>query len=436
MSSELAVAFAAEWPRVVGATLRAFGSVDLAEECAQEAFARAAERLAAGERIDNLGAWATTVARRLAIDALRRERLRDEKLPLLAVDEEPSGEPGGEPNGADHDRLGLIAIACDPALTPEQQIALALRLVCGVPTAGIADFFGVQESTLAARLTRAKKAIAGSRRAFAWPDDEERERRHDAVLTTVYGVYTLSHTAPGGDSLVDARLADLAHTLAAALVVERPRDTEALGLLAIIVLGEGRMPARLREDGMPLTLAEVDRSAWGAERIRIGLRLAARALPGGGRFALQAGIAGVHSAAARWEDTDWGAISTLYFGLVRVWPAPVARLGAVIARSHLGAAECARAADELRDLREAAPAEFRRRVSAALADVEERLGNPAAAVLALDEAAVGERNVALLRFYARSRARLEGPERSSPSHDRPGVDAPHPEPESEAGRAV
>src|SRR6185312_6624939 len=108
--------------------------------------------------------------------------------------------------------------------------------------------------------------------------------------------------------------------------------------LALIVLGEARRPARTMADGMPLTLAEVDRSAWGQQRIREGLELAARALPGGGRFALQAGIAGLHCSARSWQETDWGAIATLYHGLKRVWPAPVVILGSVIAESHRGAA--------------------------------------------------------------------------------------------------
>jgi RNA polymerase sigma-70 factor (ECF subfamily) len=401
MDSELAEAFAEEWPRVVGATLRAFGSLDLAEEAAQEAFVRAAERLAVGDRIGNIGAWATTTAHRIAIDTLRRDRALRTKLPMLAVEEEQQEELGP----AD-DRLGLIFVACDPVLSAEQQIALALRIVCGVPTADIADFFGIPEPTVAARLTRAKKAIARAESHFVWPSARHRETRLDEALTTIYGVYTLGHTAAAGDELMDARLAELAHTLATALVSEHPRNTEVLGLLAIIELGEARSGARTTEDGMPLTLAEVDRSAWGRQRMRDGLALAARALPGGGRFALQAGIAGLHCSAASWEDTDWNAIATLYYGLNRVWPAPIVKLGGIIARSHLGAVELDRAAEELLALRVRAPAEMRRRVSAALGDVEERRGNVEQAVAAFADAADGENNRALVRFYNRAIGRL------------------------------
>lgn len=400
MASDLAAVFAEEWPRVVGATLRAFGSLDLAEESAQEAFARAAERLAAGNTIDNIGAWATTTAHRIAIDILRRDRVLRAKLPMLADDDPDEGVR------SEDDRLGLIFVACDPVLSPEQQIALALRIVCGVTTGDIAAFFGVPEPTVAARLTRAKKAIARSGAAFAWPSARDRALRREQVLTTIYGVYTLGHTAPVGSDLIDGRLAALAQSLAQSVVKEYPSDTEMIGLLAIIVLGEARRPSRTAADGMPLTLAEVDRSAWGQRRIRAGLALAARALPGGGRFALQAGIAGLHSSAPRWEETDWGAIATLYHGLNRVWPAPVVRLGSIVVQSHLGTAELDRAADDLLRLREGASPEFRRRISAALADVEERRGYPCHVVAALRDAARGERNQALLRYYERAVTRL------------------------------
>ena len=401
MNSALETAFAEEWPRVVGAILRAYGSVDVAEESTQEAFARAADRIAAGEELRNIGAWVTTTARHIAVDLLRREAVLQHKLPLFA-------EPEAQEGSAEEidDRLGLIYVACDPLLSPEQQVALALRIVCGVPTADIADFFGTSGATIAARLTRAKQAIARSGERFSWPGTEDRAERLGAALTTIYGVYTLGHTAVAGSDLIDSRLSGLAILLARSIVAEYPGDTEALGLLVLIELGEARGAARTTLDGMPLTLAEVDRSVWGRRRIRRGLELAALALPGGGRFALQAGIAGLHSSAATWAETDWGAISTLYHGLSRVWPAPVVILGGIIARSHLGPSELDRAAVELRRLSGRASAEFDRRVFAALADVEERRGEEGLASEALAAASLGEKNEALLRYYARVSERL------------------------------
>ena len=423
MTSALETAFAEEWPRVVGAILRAFGSVEVAEESAQEAFARAADRIAAGEELRNIGAWVTTTARHVAVDLLRREAALRHKLPLFA-------EPEAREDSAEEfdDRLGLIYVACDPLISPEQQVALALRIVCGVPTADIADFFGTSGATIAARLTRAKQAIARSGERFCWPGPEDRAERRGAALTTIYGVYTLGHTAVAGSELMDSRLSGLALLLARLIVAEYPGDTEALGLLALIELGEARGVARTTLDGMPLTLAEVDRSAWGRQRIRRGLELATLALPGGGRFALQAGIAGLHSSAATWAETDWGAISTLYYGLSRVWPAPVVALGGIIARSHLGPSELDRAAVELRRIIGQEGTELERRIFAALADVEERRGAWAPALEALAAASLGEQNEAVLRYYGRAADRLQ----QRAVND----DAPPSKPESEGSAPV
>lgn len=413
MKPELAASFrdefTREWPRVVGATLRAFGDLELAEDSAQEAFLRAHERIAAGESINNLGAWATTSARRIAIDSLRRDTVLRSKLPLLLIDDAPGGVAGADSDGTEDaatSRLELIFVACHPVLSEEQQIALALRIVCGIPTVNIADFFGLPEATIAARLTRARKAMARAGVPFEWPTEADRVARLNYVLTTIYGIYTLGHTAPRGPSLIDARLTELALSLADSMEAEYPNESEILGLKALIVLGEARRPARIGADGVPISLADADRSAWGHRRIREGLALAAKALPGGGRFALQAGIAGIHSSAPSWEQTDWASIATLYHGLKRVWPAPVVHLGSIVAQSHRGPAELDRAAVELRKLSAGASQDFRRRISAAIADVEDRRGNLAAARRAVAEAMDGEPNEALVRYFLHTDARL------------------------------
>lgn len=401
---------ATEWPRVVGAVLRSFGDLELAEDSAQEAFLKAYERIVAGERIANLGAWATTAARRVAIDTLRRDTAFRSRLPMLVDDETSADVDAPDVGGPDHNaataRRELIVVACNPVLSEEQQIALALRIVCGVSTADIADFFELPEATIAARLTRARKAISRADVPFQWPTDADRAARASHVLTTIYGIYTLGHTAPRGSSLSDTRLTDLALSLADSMVRDYPNDSEVLGLKALIVLGEARRPARIGADGIPIALSDADRSAWGHRRIREGLDLAARALPGGGRFALLAGIAGLHSSAPTWEQTDWASIATLYHGLKRVWPAPVVQLGSLVAESHRGEAELDRAAGELRTLRAGAGADFRRRISAALADVEERRGRLAAAREAIANAVAGEHNEALIAYFTHTDARL------------------------------
>jgi len=420
MKSELAAhfrdEFAQEWPRVVGAVLRSFGDLELAEDSAQEAFLRAHERIASGESINNLGAWVTTSARRIAIDSLRRDTVLRAKLPLL-LPEDSTGASVGADSGVDDDaataRLELIFVACHPVLSEEQQVALALRIVCGIPTVNIADFFGLPEATIAARLTRARKAVARAGVPFEWPTEADRAARLTYVLTTIYGIYTLGHTAPRGPTLIDARLTELALSLADSMEAEYPNEREILGLKALIVLSEARRPARIGADGVPISLADVDRSAWGHQRIREGLALAAKALPGGGRFALQAGIAGIHSSAPTWEQTDWASISTLYHGLKRVWPAPVVHLGSIVAQSHRGPTELDQAAEALRKLSADASEDFRRRVYAAIADVEERRGNLAAAVTAVAEAMNGEPNEALVRYFRHTKARLTDELRNS-----------------------
>ncbi len=399
--------FATEWPRVVGAILRSFGDVALAEDSAQEAFLRAHERLAAGETITNFGAWVTTSARRIAIDSLRRSNVLRAKLHLL-VSDEATEDAGGPSEDVATARRGLIVAACHPVLSEEQQIALALRIVGGVPTADIADFFGLSEATIAARLTRARKAISRAGVQFQWPTDAESMARISHVLTTIYGIYTLGHTAPRGRTLVDARLTELALSLADSLMSEYPNNSEVVGLKALILLGEARRPSRMGSDGIPISLAEVDRSAWAHRRIREGLNLAARALPGGGRFALMAGIAGIHSSAPSWEQTDWASIATLYHGLKRVWPAPVVQLGGIVAESHLFPESPEHSMNELRKLYAVAGPDFRRRISAAIADVEERRGNFAAAREAIADAVDGEPNSALLAYFVRTDTRLAG----------------------------
>ncbi len=416
MAADLATAFAEEWPRVVSAVLRATGDLDLAEDSAQEAFVRLADRLARGEEVRNPGAWATTVARHLAVDELRRRQILRRKLPLL-LDDQP-GDPflGMESlRGIDH-RLELIFVACDPVLSDEQQIALALRIVCGVPTADIATFFGLPEATVAARITRAKKAIGTAGVQFRLLDDADGEAdvkvaRLEQVLTTVYGVYTLGHSAPTGDSVLDGRLVALAVELARSMAREFPEDTEVVGLLAVIELGEARSPGRVGSDGVPLSIRDVDRSAWGRRRVNAGLDLAARALPGGGRFALQAGIAGLHTSAARWQDTDWHSIATLYDGLLRVWPAPVVTLGSIIANSHLDGQDLSASIAAALSLLDGANAGFRRRVMAAVAELYERSGDADAAASTF-AAADGEPNAAVRRYADGEVARLRA--RGSP----------------------
>jgi len=199
-SVEAAVADAhrREWAFVLAATVRVAGDIDLAEECVQDAYAQALTAWPDQGVPTRPGAWLTTVARRRAIDVLRRRTAHDRFLPELVTGEQSVSTPGAESAEVPDDRLRLVFTCCHPALAPEARVALTLRLVCGLTTAEVARMFLVQESTMAARITRAKKKITAARIPYRVPRLEELPERTDAVLTVVHLVFTTGHTAPLG----------------------------------------------------------------------------------------------------------------------------------------------------------------------------------------------------------------------------------------------
>ena len=394
MTTVLEQAFRDEWSRVLANLIRFTGNLDLSEECTQEAFVRAAE--VGLEGTDNPGAWLTTVAKNIAIDRMRREATLARKLPLLAEDLDVPADP---PPPIDDDRLRLTFVACHPQLSEEARIALALRLVCGVATADIASVFLVSEATMAARITRAKKRVASTGARFELPALTELADRIDAVRTTIYLLYTTLHELPRASSTTSGVTATTALSMAAQLVALHPDDPESTGLHALLVLTEARRLGRLSPTGQALSLDEVDRTRWDAELIETGLAEAARALSGGGRFALQAGISGMHSASPTWESTPWPGIVALYDRLIAVWPSPSARLGALIARSYVDGPESA--LTELESLAESVPT---RQLAATRGDLLRRLGRHAEAIAAYEAAARLEPDPLLQGFLLRRAA--------------------------------
>ena len=315
--------------------MRVARDLDLAEECAQEAFARALTTWPDTGVPTRPGAWLTTVARRRALDELRRATVLRRSLPLLVDDNVgPSVEDEiVEPAEIPDDRLRLICTCCHPALSRDAQVALTLRLVCGLTTAEIARAFLVAEPTMAARITRAKKKIAAARIPYRVPPVEELPARIDAVLDVVHLLFTTGHTAPAGADLVRRDLVERALDLARMLRVLLPEDADVAGLLALVLLTDARRATRVAPDGALLLLEEQDRTQWDRGEIDAGVALVREALrrrpPG--RFALQAAIAAVHGEAARWEDTDWNEIVALYDLLIQVWPSPVVALNRAVA---------------------------------------------------------------------------------------------------------
>lgn len=322
-------AYRREWAQVLAATVRVAGDLDLAEECVQEAYIAALERWDTDGVPDRPGAWLTTTARRKALDQLRRHQALQRKIPLLIEPEADETARDEEASVIPDDRLRLVFTCCHPALAPETQVALTLRLVCGLPTPAIARTFLVSESTMAARITRGKKKISLAHIPFVMPTDDDLQERLDAVLTTLHLFFTAGHTASSGDDLVDREVTVRALELGRLLSDLMPGQPEVQGLLALMLLTDSRRTARVDDVGELVLLEDQDRSRWDADEIAEGRLLAARALVGPephGRFALQAAIAAVHARASTWEQTDWPLIVRLYDDLLSVWPSPVVQL--------------------------------------------------------------------------------------------------------------
>jgi RNA polymerase sigma-70 factor, ECF subfamily len=315
---------------VLAATVRVTRDIDAAEEAVQDAYVQALRTWAGDGVPDRPGAWLTTVARRNALNAMRRGRTLAAKLPLLVITEE-----GAMPDPIPDDRLRLIFTCCHPALAREAQVALTLRLVCGVATPDIAQAFLVAETTMAARLTRAKKKIGAARIPYAVPDADQLPERLQAVLTVIHLLYATGHTAPSGGELVRDELTGRALDLARMLRLLLPADREVAGLLALLLAHHARRATRTDADGRLLRLEEQDRSAWNRDLIAEADRLVVASLSGGppGRFGLQAAIAALHAEAPSYERTDWTQIRTLYDVLLDLWPSPVVALNRAVAVS-------------------------------------------------------------------------------------------------------
>ncbi len=330
MTSDVVAAVAAahrrDWAQVLATTAQLTRDLGLAEECTQDAYAQALEVWARSGIPERPGAWLTQVARNRARDVLRRDAVLRRTLPRLIVDEAVSG-----PDEAlvSDDRLRLIFTCCHPALAQEAQVALTLRLICGLSTAEVARAFLVPEATMAARITRAKRKIATARIPYRVPAPDQLEERISAVLQVVHLIFTTGHTAPAGPQLFRRDLAESAIGLARMLHLLMPNDAEVSALLALLLLIDARAPSRLGPDGRMRLLAEQDRALWNMRQIAEGTALLTDALrrrpPT--RYAVEAAIAAVHAQAPAWEDTDWGEIVALYTVLLQLWQgSPVVQL--------------------------------------------------------------------------------------------------------------
>jgi RNA polymerase sigma-70 factor (ECF subfamily) len=393
---------------VLAATVRVTRDLDAAEECVQDAYVAALDTWSGPRGVpDRPGAWLTTTARRKALDRARRAETLHTKLPLLIEPEATEMRTTADEPAIPDDRLRLIFTCCHPALAREAQIALTLRLVCGVSTGDIAAAFLVAEPTMAARITRAKKKIAAARIPYSVPEAAELPARVDAVLTVVHLLATTGHTAPSGDALVRVDLLDRALDLARMLAALLPGDREVRGLLALLLVHHARRESRTDDYGRLVLLSDQDRTRWDGAAIAEAHALVAAALRAGapGRFVLQAAIASLHAQAPSAEATDWPQIVELYDALLGRWPSPVVALNRAIAVSMVDGPEAA--LPELDALARDERLAGYRYVPAARADMLRRLGRPAEAATAYREALALTANRAEREFLAARLAALD-----------------------------
>ncbi len=327
--------------------IRVLGDIDLAEDAVAEAFAIAAERWPVTGVPPNPGGWITTTARNRAIDRLRRESTRtDRHLAALRLDDPDPMTPDDPSELGDldafvdviaDDQLRLMFLCCHPALAPDVQVALTLRLLAGFETPEIARAFLVPEATMAQRIVRAKRKLRDNHAPYRIPPASELPDRLRAVLAAIALIFTEGHTATKGDGLVRVDLSSEAIRLGRVLVELMPDEPEAVGLLALMLLTDARRPARLSADGAMVRLADQDRSRWDRALIDEGHQLVRACLRRNqpGPFQLQAAIAAVHDDAATAEATDWSQIVALYDQLHAQRPNAVVAMNRAIAIGEL-----------------------------------------------------------------------------------------------------
>jgi RNA polymerase sigma-70 factor (ECF subfamily) len=412
IAAAVAEAHRREWAFVLAATARVTRDLDAAEECVQDAYVAALDAWARQGVPRNPGAWLTTAARHRALDTLRRDRTLRNKLPLLIVPGSAHGDPAEPDDGTDviaDDRLRLIFTCCHPALAREAQVALTLRLVCGLSTAEIAKAFVVTETTMAARVTRAKKKISAARIAYRVPEAAELPDRLDAVLTVIHLLYTTGHTDPHGSGLVRPELVDRAISLSRLLRELMPDEPEVGGLLALLLITDARRATRTDANGDLQLLEDQDRSVWDAAAIAEGCALVTDALRGGrpGRFALQAAIAAVHAEAPSYAATDWPQLLMLYDRLLRAWPSPVVALNRTVVVAMVSGPETALA--EIAGLEQDGRLDGYRYLPAAKADLLRRLDRRDEARRSYQDALELTDNAAERAFLAGRIEEMSGP---------------------------
>jgi len=336
VQAAVSAAFRAEWGQVVATLIGVTGDWDLAEECSQDAFARALQAWQRDGVPARPGAWLTTTARNRAVDVLRRRANESAKLretALLQPTEPLGGDLPEAGDGIRDDRLRLIFTCCHPALPLEARVALTLRTLAGLTTAEIARALLVAEPAMAQRIVRAKRKIRNAAIPYRVPPANLLPERTAGVLAVLYLLFNEGYSATSGTDMVRAELCAEAIRLARTLARLMPGEPEAGGLLALMLLQDSRRAARVDGSGDLVTLEDQDRGRWDRAEIADGQRVLQEALRAArpGPYQLQAVIAACHAGADKAAETDWPVIARVYGQLGRINPSPVVELNRAVA---------------------------------------------------------------------------------------------------------